>query len=181
MTADPEAPRPSRVDLRRFKQAMATFPTGVAVVTAMAADRPVGFTCQSIVSLSLDPPYVALAPAKSSTSWPAIARAGTFCVNVLSARQAELARRFARSGVDKFGGVSWRPSPSGAPLLEGALAFVECAMELVHDAGDHEIVIGRVRQVSLGELSAGPLVFYRSEYRRLEQPAGEDAGESASS
>ncbi len=171
MTAEPEAPRPSRVETSAFKKAMATFPTGVAVVTALSGEEPVGFTCQSIVSLSLEPPYVALAPAKSSTSWPRIARVGSFCVNVLSAGQEEIARRFARSGGDKFPGLSWRASSSGAPVLEGVLSFVCCDLELVHDAGDHEIAIGRVREVGFGALEEGPLVFYRSGYGRLARAA----------
>lgn len=148
---------------------MGSFPTGVAVVTALDGSEPVGFTCQSIISLSLEPPYVALAPAKSSTSWPRIARAGSFCVNVLSRSQAELARRFSLSGVEKFPGVAWRPGRTGAPVLEGVVAFVDCDLELTHDAGDHEIVIGRVREVGCEADAEGPLVFYRSEYCTLEE------------
>ena len=126
---------------------MGEFATGVTVVTSLDAGRPVGFTCQSGVSLSLEPPLVALAPAKSSTSWPRMAEAGHFCVNVLSERQEEVGRRFAVSGGDKFPGIAWRKEVTGAPVLDGALAWVDCDLELVHDAGDHEIVIGRVRGV----------------------------------
>jgi 3-hydroxy-9,10-secoandrosta-1,3,5(10)-triene-9,17-dione monooxygenase reductase component len=147
---------------------MGSFPTGVAVVTALDGEEPVGFTCQSIISLSLEPPFVALAPAKSSTSWPRIARAGSFCVNVLSRSQAGLAGRFSLSGGEKFPGVSWRPGATGAPVLEGVVAFVDCDLELTHDAGDHEIVIGRVREVGCEEEAEGPLVFYRSRYCGVE-------------
>lgn len=159
------------VQIEAFKDALGSFATGVTVVTALDAGGPVGFTCQSVVSLSLDPPFVALAPAKSSTSWPRIASAGSFCVNVLAEDQEEVGRRFAVSGGDKFGGIAWRPAGSGAPLLDGVLAFVDCELELVHDAGDHEIVIGRVLDLGVAPpaaaAGAGPLLFYRSEYRRL--------------
>lgn len=156
------------VDCEAFKRAMGEFATGVTVVTSLDAGRPVGFTCQSVVSLSLEPPLVALAPAKSSTSWPRMAEAGHFCVNVLSERQEEVGRRFAVSGGDKFPGIAWRKEVTGAPVLDGALAWVDCDLELVHDAGDHEIVIGRVRGVGLGPESGLPLLYYRSGYRRLE-------------
>lgn len=172
MSPEPDPARPLVLDAERFKKVMATFPTGVAVVTAIEEGVPVGFTCQSIVSLSLEPPLVALAPAKSSTSWPRIARAGVFCVNVLSSSQGDLAERFSAPGGDKFSGVSWEPAPSGAPILDGVLSFVDCGLELAHDAGDHEIVIGKVRDLGLRDLSAGPLVFYRSSYGRLEDPPG---------
>lgn len=151
---------------------MGSFPTGVAVVTALEGGEPVGFTCQSIVSLSLEPPFVALAPAKSSTSWPRIARAGSFCINILSEDQAELGHRFAASGGDKFSGLSWREAPTGAPLLKGVLAWVDCELELAHDAGDHEIVIGRVQAVGEPPARGRPLVYFRSGYRRLGSPAG---------
>src|ERR1700689_355253 len=84
-------------DTGRFREVMGHFATGVTIITAMEDDGPVGFTCQTFVSLSLDPPLVALAPGKSSTTWPRIARAGTFCVNVLAEDQEALSRDFAVS------------------------------------------------------------------------------------
>jgi 3-hydroxy-9,10-secoandrosta-1,3,5(10)-triene-9,17-dione monooxygenase reductase component len=155
-------------DVEAFKQAMGTFATGVTVITSLDAGRPVGFTCQSVVSLSLEPPLVALSPAKSSTSWPHMAEAGHFCVNVLSESQVEVGRRFAVSGGDKFPGIAWHKELTGAPVLDGVLAWVDCHLELVHDAGDHEIVIGRVRGVGLGPEGGLPLLYYRGEYRRMD-------------
>lgn len=125
-----------------------------------AHEGPVGFTCQAFAALSLDPPLVLLAPAKSSTSWPRIARAGAFCVNILASDQEALARSFSVSGGDKFAGVAWHGAPvTGAPLLQGALAWVECHLEQIHASGDHELVTGRV--VSLGVGEGEPLLFYR--------------------
>jgi flavin reductase (DIM6/NTAB) family NADH-FMN oxidoreductase RutF len=160
-------------DTALFKEALGRFVTGVTVVTALEDDQPVGFTCQSFVSLSLDPPLVALAPAKSSTSWPRIAKAGSLCVNVLGDHQQEVCRKFAVSGGDKFAGVSWhRAEIGGAPIIDGSLAWVNCSVELIHDAGDHELVIGRVLDIGLGEGS--PLLYYRSAFNLIAE-TGDDA------
>ena len=135
------------------------FASGVTVVSAMDGD-PVGFTCQAFAALSLDPPMVLLAPAKSSTSWPRIARAGAFCVNILARDQGALARSFSVSGADKFAGVEWRAGDAtGAPVLAGALAWAECRLEQIFDSGDHELVTGFV--LALGVTDAQPLLFYR--------------------
>jgi flavin reductase (DIM6/NTAB) family NADH-FMN oxidoreductase RutF len=147
------------IDQARFKEVLGHFATGVTIVTAMEEGQPVGFTCQAFTALSLDPAMVALAPAKSSTSWPRIAQAGAFCVNVLGEHQEALCRSFAVSGGDKFRGVAWHPGGNGSPVLEGALAWIECALEVIHDAGDHELVTGRVQAMGLG--SGRPLLFYR--------------------
>src|SRR5918992_752038 len=98
------------------------FVSGIVVVPAAPPAGPIGFTCQSFASLSLDPPLITFAPARTSSTWPRIRAAGTFCVNVLAADHQELSAGFARSGndkgVDKFAGVSWRRGPSGAPVLD---------------------------------------------------------------
>jgi flavin reductase (DIM6/NTAB) family NADH-FMN oxidoreductase RutF len=164
-------------DTTLFKEALGRFVTGVTVVTALEEGQPVGFTCQSFVSLSLDPPLVALAPAKSSTSWPRIAKAGSFCVNVLGDHQHEVCRKFAVSGGDKFAGVPWhRAEIGGAPIIDGSLAWVNCSVELIHDAGDHELVIGRVLDIGLGEGS--PLLFYRSAFHLVADTGGEAGGDT---
>ena len=155
----------SSFDQARFREVLGHFPTGVTIVTAMEADGPVGFTCQAFGALSLDPPLVFLAPAKSSTSWPKIAAAGSFCVNILDSRQEAICRSFAVSGDETFEGVGWVPAASGAPVLEGCLAWVDCDIELIHDAGDHEIVIGRVRDLGVEE--GTPLVYYRSGFGKF--------------
>jgi flavin reductase (DIM6/NTAB) family NADH-FMN oxidoreductase RutF len=165
-TSDLRATAASDFDEARFKEVLGHFATGVTVVTAMEEGEPVGFTCQSFASLSLEPPLVALAPAKSSTSWPRIAKAGAFCVNILSDRQEALCRVFAVSGGDKFVGVGWRAGVLGTPVLEGSLAWVECELGIIHDAGDHELVTGRVVDVGMGE--GKPLLFYRAGFATLE-------------
>lgn len=117
---------------------------------------------------------MAVAPARTSTSWPRIARAGDFCVSVLGDHQRKLCEGFAVSGGPKFVGVDWRPAPAtGSPLIEDCLAWVDCRVELVHDAGDHELIIGRVLDLGVGEGS--PLLYFRSDLATLARP-GDDEG-----
>jgi 3-hydroxy-9,10-secoandrosta-1,3,5(10)-triene-9,17-dione monooxygenase reductase component len=154
----------ARVRARYFREVMGEFATGVVVVTAQASDGPVGMTCQTFSSVSLDPPLVSFIPARTSRSWPLMRDAGHFCVNVLAVGQEDLAAVFASKGADKFAGVSWRASETGAPVLDGSLAYVDCTIEAVHPAGDHDIVIGRVRALSAcadGE----PLLYHRGRFR----------------
>jgi 3-hydroxy-9,10-secoandrosta-1,3,5(10)-triene-9,17-dione monooxygenase reductase component len=150
------------LDQARVREALGHFATGITIVTATEEGKPVGFSCQSFAALSLDPPMVILAPARSSTSWPRIAAAGSFCVNILADHQEELCRAFAVSGGDKFAGVEWTPGVTGAPLITGSLATVECTLGAIYDGGDHELVTGHVVDLGLGEGS--PLLFYRSGY-----------------
>lgn len=152
----------SGIDASEFRDVLGHFASGVTVVTALDGD-PVGFTCQAFAALSLDPPMVFLAPAKSSTSWPRIARAGAFCVNILASHQEDLARTFSRSGADKFAGVEWQAGDvTGAPRLVGGLAWAECRLQQIHDSGDHELVTGRV--LALGVAEGRPLLFYRGRF-----------------
>jgi 3-hydroxy-9,10-secoandrosta-1,3,5(10)-triene-9,17-dione monooxygenase reductase component len=146
-----------------MREVLGHFVSGIVVVTAVGADGPLGFTCQSFSSLSLEPPLVSLAPARTSTTWPRIRAAGAFCVNVLAAEHEDLSAAFARSGVDKFAGVAWTPAPSGAPVLEGVSAWVDCALWAEYDGGDHTIAVGRVRDLG-ADPSRPPLFYYRGRY-----------------
>lgn len=147
----------------RFRQVLGHFCTGVTVVTGMSAGTPVGFACQAFAALSLDPPLVLFCPGRGSSTWAHLARAGRFCVNVLAEEQRELSRVFGTSGVDKYAGVAWSPSPGGAPVLDGVITWVEAEIETVHEAGDHFVVVGRV--TALGDFrDAQPLLFYRGRY-----------------
>ena len=155
------------IDSGRFREVLGHFATGITVVTAMHGAEPVGFTCQAFTALSLEPPMVALAPGKTSTSWPRIAEAGQFCVNVLAEGQEALSRDFAVSGGDKFAGVGWHPAGNGAPILHGVLAWVECAFLHAYDAGDHELVLGLVRDMDV-DRGGRPLLYYRGGFGRFE-------------
>lgn len=153
-----------------MRAVLGQFCSGVVVVTAFGPDGPLGFTCQSFASLSLDPPLVAFFASHRSTTWPHIRQVGRFCVNVLAADHASLSDRFAVSGSDKFAGVPWVPAPSGAPILQGVCAWIDCALEAEHPGGDHHIVVGRVQSLE-SDAEARPLVFYRGDYRLLSASA----------
>jgi 3-hydroxy-9,10-secoandrosta-1,3,5(10)-triene-9,17-dione monooxygenase reductase component len=143
-----------------YRAVLGHFASGVVVVTGMHDDGPAGFTCQSFFSLSLDPPLIALAPGKSSTSWPKASLSGNLCVNVLAAEQEAVARTFADSSADKFAGLGWSPAAHGAPRIEGALAWIDCMVETVQEAGDHWLVVARVVDLEANE--GEPLLFYRA-------------------
>jgi 3-hydroxy-9,10-secoandrosta-1,3,5(10)-triene-9,17-dione monooxygenase reductase component len=148
-----------------MREVLGHFVSGIVVITAAGPDGPLGFTCQSFASLSLDPPLVSFCPALSSTTWPRIRAVGAFCVNVLAAGQEEVSAGFARSGVDKFEGVGWTPGPSGAPVLDGVSAWIDCTLHAEHEGGDHTIAVGRV--LDLGAVAGrAPLLYYRGRYGR---------------
>ncbi|KUI36463.1 flavin reductase family protein [Mycobacterium sp. GA-2829] len=152
------------VDPDVFRRVLGQFPTGVVVVTAMSGHHPVGMTVGSFTSVSLQPALVAFLPDRSSSSWRALRESGDrFCVNVLSAEQQDVCRLIAARKTDKFDGVDWRPSKAGNPIITGAVAYVDCTVEVVHEAGDHHIVIGRVDDLNV-LTGSDPLVFLKGEY-----------------
>ncbi|MGW0536072.1 flavin reductase family protein [Streptomyces sp. NPDC003032] len=160
------------LDPAEFRRVLGNFATGVTVITAPATDEdgggPAGFACQSFSSLSLDPPLVSFMVARTSTTWPRIARAGVFCVNVLGADQGELCRGFAVSGGDKFAGVVHDAAPvSGSPRLAGAPAWIDCTVHAVHTGGDHLIVVGRVDALGTADGDTEPLLFHRGTFGRF--------------
>lgn len=164
MTATGEV---TAVDQAQFRRALGHFCTGVTVVAATAGGEPVGFACQSFAALSLDPPLVLFCPGKTSRTWPLIESAGHFCVNILAHDQSDVSAVFGRAGADKFASVAWSPAPSGAPVLDGVLTWIDCSIENVLDGGDHWIVVGRV--TALGEQDGQrPLLFYRGSYTATE-------------
>lgn len=147
------------LDQATMRAVLGRFASGVTVVSGMGPAGPVGFTCQSFFSLSLDPPLVALAPSRVSASWPHMHERASFTASVLTDRQEPLARAFSRTGGDKFRGVGWSPGPNGAPRLHEALAWIDCRVEHVYDGGDHHLVIGRILALETGD--GEPLLFYR--------------------
>lgn len=152
-------------DSKQFRAVLGHFATGITVITAMDGEEPVGLAVNSFTSVSLDPPLVLFCAAKSSSTWPRIERAGHFTVNVLDEEQEDVSRLFATSGTDRFGQIGWRVGTQG-PILDDVHAFLDCTLEVVHEAGDHWIVVGRVVDLGLAA-DAGPLVFYQGRYGRL--------------
>lgn len=152
------------IDSARFRHVLGHYPTGVCVVTACDSDGSTsGMVVGSFTSVSLDPPLVAFFPDKSSTSWPRIERAGKFCVNILASDQGDLCRRFASKGEDKFAGLSHRISTNGSPVLDDVVAWIDCSLYAVHEAGDHYIVLGRVHELDIARADQ-PLLFFRGKY-----------------
>jgi flavin reductase (DIM6/NTAB) family NADH-FMN oxidoreductase RutF len=162
-----DEPLPTSIDEARFRQVLGRFATGVTVVTGLVGSEPVGLAVNSFTSVSLEPALVAFCVARRSRTWPGLRSVGTFCVNILADDQEALSRAFAGRPPDRFLGVGWRPGRSGAPILAGVLAWIECTVEAEHEAGDHVIVVGRVQDLDVGH-EGRPLVFYRGGYGRFE-------------
>ena len=153
------------MDPKHFRQVLGQYPTGVVIVTSVSAQgEALGMTVGSFTSVSLDPPLVAFLPDKASSSWKALRESGPrFCVNVLAAQQEDVCRAVASRKVNKFHDVRWRPSAAGNPIIDGAVAYIDCTVEAIHDAGDHHIVIGRVHDLDLTG-TGHPLLFFRGGY-----------------
>ncbi|GAC1610423.1 MAG: flavin reductase family protein [Mycobacteriales bacterium] len=146
----------------QMRRVLGAFVSGVTIVTGTSEDGPVGFACQSFASVSLDPPLVLFCAAHTSRSWPKIRGTGSFVVNVLAEDQAEVCGVFATAGADRFAGLSWHDTRWG-PALENVLASVMCDIEAVHPTGDHDVVIGHVRQLVTSR-EHGPLVYFRGAF-----------------
>ena len=163
---DPEAVAAARL----FRDVLGRFGSGVTVVTAVSGGDPVGLTCQSFSSVSLNPPLVTFIPAKTSRAWPMIQRSGRFCVNFLADGQADLSNTMASRGTDKFADIAWEPSAAtGSPVFAGTLGYVDCTIHAVHEAGDHFVVIGKVLDLVAGD-DAGPLLFFQGKYGTTAAP-----------
>lgn len=155
-------------DASVFRRVLSHYPTGVSVVTATDSDGShVGFVVGTFNSVSLDPPLIGFFVDKRSTSWARIAKIGKFCVNILSSGQHEVCRRFAVSGGDKFNGVSHRANGNGSPILDGVVAWLECSLDAVHEAGDHFIALGLVTNLA-AEAAMKPLLFHQGELVTVE-------------
>jgi flavin reductase (DIM6/NTAB) family NADH-FMN oxidoreductase RutF len=152
-----------------FRHAIGHFATGVTVVTSIGpGGQPVGTTANAVSSLSLDPPLILVCFDRASTTLEAIVGHGAFAVNVLGARQQHLSANFARRGLAAaWDGVRHRRGPTGSPRLDGVLASLECTLEHRLEGGDHEIVVGRVREVETGATDTAPLVFWRGRYASI--------------
>jgi flavin reductase (DIM6/NTAB) family NADH-FMN oxidoreductase RutF/DNA-binding IclR family transcriptional regulator len=162
---------PSHLDPSSLRQVFGHYPTGVVVAAAIHQGKPAGMAVGTFSSVSLDPPLVAFMPDKSSTSFPNIRDAGSFCINVLADDQEAVCRTFATRGIDKFAALEWEPTTStGSPRLEGVVAWVDCDIETVIEAGDHYIVLGRVRDVGATR-ERSPLLFFQGGYGAFSAPS----------
>jgi 3-hydroxy-9,10-secoandrosta-1,3,5(10)-triene-9,17-dione monooxygenase reductase component len=166
----PSSPPPDEVvitpDDRRFREVFGHFATGVTIITAMDGDEPVGMAANSFTSVSLDPPLVLFCVAHSSSTWPRIQGAGKFAINILGEHHEELSRLFAQRDADRFGSTPWHRGVSGSPVLDEAIAYVDCSFEAEYPGGDHMIIVGRVLDLDMRE-DARPLLFYKGTYGRI--------------
>lgn len=153
-------------DDRRFRDVFGSFATGVTIVTAIDGSEPVGMAANSFTSVSLDPPLVLFCVAQSSSTWPRIQAAGRFAINVLGEHHEELSRVFATRDVDRFGSTPWHCGVSGSPVLDEAIAYIDCEFEAQYPGGDHMIVVGRVVDLDMRE-DARPLLFFKGVYGRI--------------
>ncbi|MCU1719658.1 flavin reductase family protein [Pseudomonas sp. 5P_3.1_Bac2] len=154
-----------------FRHALGHFASGITVITSRINDEPVGFTCQSFYSVSVNPPLVSFSVMAGSASYPHIRQTGRFAVNILSAEQAHISNQFARRGTDKWQGIHCQSSPLGNPLISDSLYWLDCEIHAEYPAGDHLIVIGEVKALHLQEQStAQPLLYFKGQYCGLELP-----------
>ena len=137
----------STIDPLRFREALGHYASGITVITSNVDGEPIGFTCQSFYSVSMSPPLVSFSVKSDSYSYPKIRRAGRFAVNILSGDQVSISNRFARQGANKW---------------------LDCEIHAEHIAGDHLIVIGKVKALSLEEaISVEPLLYFKGQYHSL--------------
>jgi flavin reductase (DIM6/NTAB) family NADH-FMN oxidoreductase RutF len=154
-----------------FRRAMAHLPTGVTIVSAPGPEGPAGATASAVISVSLEPPLMLASLDRDTRTLAAVRAAVAFGISVLRAEHADLARSFASRAPHT---EKWREIPStergGVPILDEALAWVACGLHEEHEAGDHVLLIGDVRELGAG--GGDPLIFHRGEYRGLDSRPG---------
>jgi len=152
-------------DPATFRKVLGNYPTGVSAITALGDDGVhAAMVVGTFTSVSLDPPLVGFFPDKKSTSWPMIERARGFCVNILGADQQALCRQLAASGTNKYADVGFHLSAGGHPILDSAIAWIDCSLEQVVEAGDHYLVLGRVIAMAVVRDADDPMLFFRGKY-----------------
>lgn len=159
------------IDKDELRRVLGAFVTGVAVVTTLGDDgAPVGLTVNSFNSVSLDPPLVLWSLSLEAPSLGAFRNHDYFAVNILAAQQGRLCDQFAQPAEDKFSGVAFDPGVGGVPLIEGAVAQLECRTNARYPGGDHEVIIGEI--VSLHGTDGDPLVLHQGRFKSLVPSVG---------
>lgn len=155
-----------RTEPTELRRVLGHFCSGLTIVSAVVDDAPIGLTCQSFFSVSLEPPLIALSIGTASSSLAAIRKSSAFSVNVLASDQSHISTTIGGKSPDKWRNVSWSPGVFGQPLLHGSLAWFECRIRDIHEAADHSILVAEVLDLGCDE-SAEPLLYFRSGYREL--------------
>lgn len=158
------APAPA-IDGQAYRRVLGHYPTGVCAITACADDGTLSaMIAGTFMAVSLDPPLVGFLPARTSASWALIRAAGRFCANVLGADQHVERHQLSQSRADKCAGLRYRLSPNGSPILGDAIAWIDCVIEQVVDAGDHHLVLGRVLAMDVARTDGDPMIFLRGAF-----------------
>ena len=157
------------IDPRAFREALGHYASGITIIGGIVDGAPVGFTCQSFYSVSIDPPLVSFGVMKTSTTWQKIRSIGDFSINILSSAQIELSNKFGRPSADRWKDVRWETSPLGTPVIVDALLCLDCSIYAEHGAGDHWLTIAHVNRLTqaAGGINHSPLLYYKGKYRQL--------------
>jgi len=168
-------PASDPIESDTFRRVMGHFVTGVTVVTALDGERPFGITVNALSSVSLDPPLVMVALDRRRFLTPIVRAAGRYAVNILSEDQQALSDCFAGApvepGREAFCGATWHAGSAGLPIIDGAIATLECTVVETFSAGDHDLFIGRVDALVNVDHHPRPLLYYRRRYLRIERVA----------
>jgi 3-hydroxy-9,10-secoandrosta-1,3,5(10)-triene-9,17-dione monooxygenase reductase component len=148
-----------------YKNALSKFATGITIITVDAGGELHGMTAAAFASVSLEPPLVLVCLEKSSRTQQLVRQTGKFAVNILSEEQDHISRKFSQRGPKPFDSLAYRTGSNGSPLIEGAIGFLECTVERVVGAGDHDVVIGLVDACETNE--GNPLLYFNRDYRSL--------------
>ena len=169
--AAPDVPADSHADVTptALRNGFRSWPTGVAVIAGFEGGLPIGMTCNSLTSVSLEPPLIGVCVANSSATWPQIRSSGRFCVSVLAHDQEQAGRDFAGQDADRFRNVRWQPRASG-PALTDALVSFDCSIFSETPAGDHAVVIAFVHDIVVGRDGRQPLVFHGGRFITIPTP-----------
>jgi flavin reductase (DIM6/NTAB) family NADH-FMN oxidoreductase RutF len=153
-------------ETRKFRHALGAFPTGVTIVTTTdTVGNPIGFTANSFSSVSVEPKIILICIDKASINLEAFTESSHFAVNILSEKQQEISTTFASPVEDRFSNVNWKTKATGSPIINGAVAWFDCAKDKCVDAGDHYILLGKVLEFDSTIIT--PLVFLRGNYVNL--------------
>ena len=156
------------LDSVHLRRVYGAFPTGVTALAAVVDGTPIGLAASSFTTVSLDPALVSICVAHSSTTWPTLRTAQRLGISILAADQGSIVRQLAARDVDRFAGLGWRTTDGGAVLLHGASGWLEVSIDQQVRAGDHDIVVLEVHELSAEE-DIHPLVFHASTFRNLER------------
>jgi len=160
-------------DPRTFRAALGHYASGITVIAGHDGGEPLGFTCQSFYSLSIDPPLISFSVMVTSSTYPRIRETGKFSVNVLSRTQQPIANQFARKGGDKWAGVAWRMTDKQNPVIDGTLMWLDCEILAEHKAGDHYMIVGQVLTIDPdSSRDDEPLLYFKGNYRHLNDLGG---------